>query len=170
VGFLSIAALHVATAGAGDAKEAQWHKAVEDYAASYDTDQDSNKRKHERFTKFCGHDVKVVFDWPTFKMSEWIGTDMGAGYKSDELTAGRQCVAILGPLAETCEYREGKRKSLAKLKTITCLSKPLASMPNNHGYENVWKLTKGGSNIETWIVPVTMSGLPRPDDWINEHF
>jgi hypothetical protein len=163
------AAFGAAIARAADTQEAQWHKAVEEYAASSDTDQDSNKRKHERIVKACGHDVQVVFDWSSFKMSEWVGTDMGAGYKADELTAGRQCVAILGPIADACERPEAKRKKLVKLKTITCASKPPASMPNDHGYQNVWKLTKGGTNIDSWIVPLMMSGLPRPDDWISEH-
>lgn len=155
----------------GDAsKKETWHKTLLDYAANYDTAQDSLKRKHERITKFCGHDMTVQFDWATFEMSEWVGHDMGAGYVSDELTAGRNCVSILDDLGSACEHDDARRTRIAKVKTITCVSIPPAKMPNDHGYSSVYKLNKNETNIDVWEVPFMMSGLPRASDWITEAF
>jgi hypothetical protein len=159
----------IAGAGGGD-KDEHWHKALLDYAANYDDSQDPIKHRHERIAKFCGHDIKVEFDWKSFKKSEWVGHDMGAGYVSDELTAGRNCVAILQDLASTCENDEARRPKIAKLKTITCVSIPPAKMPNDHGYSSVYKLTKNKTNIDIWEVPFVMSGLPRASDWIGQTF
>jgi hypothetical protein len=159
----------VAGAGHGD-KEDPWHKVLLDYAANHDDSQDPIKQRHQRIAKFCGHDIKVVFDWKTFKKSEWVGRDMGAGYVSDELTAGRNCISILQDLASACENDEARRPKLAKLQTITCVSIPPAKMPNDHGYSSVYKLTKSKTNIEIWEVPFIMSGLPRASDWISQTF
>ncbi len=155
--------------GGGDKDEA-WHKALLDYAANHDDSQDSLKAKHERIAKFCGHDITVKFDWKTFTRSEWVGHDMGAGYVSDELTAGRNCVFILEDLASACENDEVRRAKISKVKTITCVSIPPKKMPQDHGYSNVFKLTKHGSNIDIWEVPFVMSGLPRASDWITKTF
>ena len=164
------AGLHAGVASAGDPKEDAWHKTLLDYAANYDTSQESLKRKHERITNFCGHDITVQFDWPTFKMEEWIGHDMGAGYVSDELTAGRNCVSIVEDLGFACEHDEARRPRIAKVKSLTCVSIPPAKMPNDHGYSSVYKLNKDGTNIDVWEVPFMMSGLPRADDWIRATF
>jgi hypothetical protein len=172
--FVAVAVLAVGlasrTASSGGDKDDAWHKALLDYAGSHDDAQDSQKQLHERITKSCGHDIKVGFDWKTFKKSEWVGHDMGAGYVSNELTAGRNCVSILSDLAQACENDSGRRPKLAKLKTITCVSIPPAKMPNDHGYSSVFKLTKHKTNIDVWEVPFVMSGLPRASDWIDQTF
>ena len=163
-------ALAARIASAGGDKDEDWHKALLDYAAHNDDAQDSLKGRHERIAKFCGHDITIRFDWKTFKKSEWVGHDMGGGYVSDELTAGRNCVSILQDLASACENDAGRRPKLSKVKTITCISIPPKKMPQDHGYSSVYKLTKKGSNIDVWEVPFIMSGLPRASDWIAQTF
>jgi hypothetical protein len=103
-------------------------------------------------------------------MAEWIGHDMGAGYVSDDLTAGRNCISILNDLGSACEHDDVRRPKIAQVKTLTCVSIAPAKMPNDHGYSSVWKLSKDGANIDVWEVPFMMSGLPRADDWITATF
>jgi hypothetical protein len=161
----SPASLGSPTATGGGSRDDRWHRTLDDFVANDASDQEPVKARHERIAKFCGHDIKFVFDWSTFKSSEWIGKDMGAGYTADELTAGKNCVSTLLPeLARVCENDEGRRSTLAKLKTVTCISKPDVEMYANHGYNHEYKVTDGGTNINTWICPRLMDDVDHPVD------
>jgi hypothetical protein len=153
-------------------KDDHWHRVADDFVANDASDQEPVKARHERIAKFCGHDIKFVFDWSTFKSNEWIGTNMGAGYTSDELTAAKNCSGELLPeLARACESDGGHRAGLAKVQTVTCISKPEAELYANHGYNHTYKVSPGGTNIESWICPRLMDGVDQPvDKFIEKNF
>ena len=153
---------------AADPKEDHWHKVAEDFVANFSSDQDPVKARHDRIAKFCGHDIKFVFDWKTFKIADWVGKNMGGGYVADETTAAKNCVAdLLDELARACENDPARRAKIARVKTVTCFWKEL---PYNHGYSHAWKLSKGGTNIDNPIVPALMDAIPDADTFIKQSF
>lgn len=135
-------------------KEQSWRQ-LQDAAAN---ESDHAKQAHADIVQYCGHDVHVVFDWPSFDMQRWL--DAEKTMHMPDGMAGSYCAYQLTELAYACraeEYKPYQKDAVKKLKTLTCHYKPCAQLPdppNSHPGANLvateaqYALGADGTNLD----------------------
>jgi hypothetical protein len=161
---------------AGSAKEKTKQKAAEDFANGR-TDclvgSESCKGVHRQLLESCGHDIKVTFDWDSYK-----NPALPAKIGDDASNVAYWCIQeFLGDVAYTCTLSADYKAAIAKVKTLTfhyknCKDLPLANPEypaGGPGYE--YSLSKDGTTLnKSWCEKsFTYSGR-GPREWLANAF
>jgi hypothetical protein len=158
------------SAGGNEDPEAAWHARVTEAAAKIS--------EHDDVKSGCGHDVTVVFDWPSYPTAD---------YKPDEekysTPPPSRCGAdMLQGLATRCGDTK-KSGAVMKVQTLTCHHKackdvrtetPLdpGSTPTDNGMaEYKYELSADGTNIDVFHCPASSVFTAfSAYQWTKKHF
>jgi hypothetical protein len=172
--------LVAATAHADTAAEREWHKLAEEAvngrgAGTANGALGQFKQLHDVVTDYCGHDIKVLFDWKRFKLNDWTTATHNVEHVGP--VEGFCVNNILDAIQMACRDKKVK-PTFANVKTVTCHYKPDAEMQRcsklkdevNAGVEHKW--SADGTNIDvTFTQHSTTCGDPMSSapEWLEAH-
>ncbi|HUJ59956.1 MAG TPA: hypothetical protein VLX92_15735 [Kofleriaceae bacterium] len=167
-------------------KEKWWRKVQEDSAnakGAWDTggnaDDGHMKRSHQAFAQNCGHELKVLFDWKTFNMAEWVDFQQKQ-HRPDDVVGGFCAYQTIEDLASACAadspLKPYQRDAIKNLRTLTCHARPCKDMPDTNTGEPgsqelmsfaVLSIANGGTNLDMTFCESAANGDYVVNTWMR---
>jgi hypothetical protein len=168
-----------APAGPISDKEKWWRKTQEDSAnaqGEWGTGGHENEHmrvSHQHFIENCGHDVRVVFDWKSFDMQQWLKLAKER-HLPDDVVAG-YCVYQLYDVGSDCTsdaLKPYQRDMLKKVTTWTCHYKRCKDMPDidGGGRQDVATYAQysiKGTNLDETYCESNSNGTMAFEQWLR---
>lgn len=116
-------------AAKGTAAEQSYRREVEERAAA--------GSRHAGLIEGCGHDIKVVFDWDSIDLSQYVGVSLKAGetweaWKFESITSD----TMFTSLYRVCHVSPELKAAVGRIQTLTFHGLPCDEVPRSFTHDD----------------------------------